>query len=177
MSRRSEPGDPAGWLTLDTYFTIQTRHLEGFRNNGFLLEENLSRRELSADLLLITGRIRCQSGLFVDVEEFLAVRVVRGRRHVRSTRYSFHAGIEGSIGRTVFRYDNHHPYLREGHADAHHKHLYDHRTWDEVTPPEWIGHDRRPFLRDVIEELRQWWETTGQFLNPGKGDDTLPPNG
>jgi hypothetical protein len=25
--------------------------------------------------------------------------------------------------------------------------------------------------------VRQWWETSGQYLNLGKGDDTLPPNG
>jgi hypothetical protein len=42
-----------------------------------------------------------------------------------------------------------------------------------VDPLEWIGEVRRPHLSDVIEELRQWWETTGQFLDLGNGDDAI----
>jgi hypothetical protein len=80
-------------------------------------------------------------------------------------RYTYHAGIEGSASRSIFRYDNAHTYVREGHPDTHHKHTFDHSTWTEKAPPEWIGEERWPHLGDVLAELRQWWETTGQHLD------------
>ena len=69
------------------------------------------------------------------------------------------------MSRTIFRYDNFHAYTREGHPDAHHKHLFDLTTWQEIPPPEWIGEAHWPHLSDVITELRRWWETTGQHLD------------
>lgn len=174
MWRGSESNVSAGWLPLDAYLTIQAHVLADFRSDGFLLEERLSLSEGGDERLLVEGRIRCRGGLFIDVEEFLAVRTARGRRHVRSVRYSFHAGIEGPLGRTVFRYDNHHSYLREGHPDAHHKHVFDPTTWAERPPPEWIGEERRRNLSDVIAELRQWWEATGQHLGLSHSEDPHP---
>jgi hypothetical protein len=108
--------------------------------------------------------------LFIDVETHLILRTTKGRRQVRIDKYAFHAGVGGVQDRSVFRYDNFHVYSREGHPDAHHKHIFDHSTWRERTPPEWIGEDRWPHLSDVLEELRQWWESTGQHLDLTPGD-------
>lgn len=145
--------------------------MQDFRDEGFLLADSLSVRRLRADRLLIEGRIQCKGGLFINVEKFLAVRVVGGRRQVRTVRYTYRAGVEGSQDRPVFRYDNFHAYSREGHPDAHHKHRFDYTTWREIAPPEWIGEDKWPHLSDVIEELRRWWETTGRHLDLGHPTD------
>lgn len=104
-------------------------------------------------------------GLFVDVNEVLEVRLTRGRKQVKTIRYKYHAGFEGAQARSILRYDNSHSYLREGHPAPHHKHRFDHRTWQEFTPPEWIGAANRPHLSDVVEESRQWWQSTGHSLD------------
>jgi hypothetical protein len=174
MSRHREEGESFGWHTLDNYSHVQDRLLDDFRDEGFVLDHTLSIRRRRPDRLILAGRVRCRGGLFIDVETILAVRVTRGRRQVRPIRYAFHAGVEGAVSRGIFRYDNSHSYVREGHPDPHHRHRFDHRTWQEITPPEWIGKGRWPQLSDVIEELRQWWETTGQFLDLGNGDDSRP---
>ncbi|MGH2614134.1 MAG: toxin-antitoxin system TumE family protein [Thermomicrobiales bacterium] len=139
--------------------------MQDFHEEGFLLNDGLSFRRPRADRLVIDGRVWCQGGLYFDVEQTLAVRVFRGRRQVRTVRYTFHAGVEGSRNRCVFRYDNFHAYSREEHPDAHHKHIFNHGTWEEIVPPVWVGEASRPQLSDVIEELRQWWEATGQYLD------------
>ncbi len=107
------------------------------------------------------GRIWCRHGLFVDVRNVLEINE---RRPVRGKLYKYHAALDGPSHRPIFRYDNSHTYLREGHPDAFHKHRFDHQTWEEVRPPEWIGYDNWPTLADVIEELYDWWQKTGQFL-------------
>jgi streptomycin 6-kinase len=50
------------------------------------------------------------------------------------------------------------------HADTHHKHHFDHTTWTRIDPPEWIGEARCPQLADVLYELEDWWNDTGQHL-------------
>ena len=147
--------------------------MQDFRDEEFLLADGLSFDWQNTDRLVIEGRIRCHGDLFIDVETFLAVRVAGDQRQVRTVRYTYHAGVEGSQDRSVFRYDNFHAYSREGHADAHRKHVFDHATWKVKTPPEWIGAARWPHLSDVIEELRQWWETTGRRLDLGHRADDL----
>lgn len=84
---------------------------------------------------------------------------------VRRTTYSYHADVEGSEDRPIFRYDNAHRYGWEGQGGEHHKHRYDHSSRQETEPPEWIGRDGWPHLHEVIEELRAWWEGTGRHLD------------
>ncbi|HEX5498394.1 MAG TPA: hypothetical protein VFX03_04170, partial [Thermomicrobiales bacterium] len=80
--------------------------------------------------------------------------------------------VSGSEERSIFRYDN--ADSKPGHEDAHHKHLFDPATWREKLPEEWIGFDRWPHLNEVIEELRDWWETTGQLLGIEVSDANEP---
>jgi hypothetical protein len=105
------------------------------------------------------GRILCQHGLYIDVDKTLEMNE---KKQVRTIRYSYHAGIEGSPGRPIFRYDNAHRY--EGHGDEHHKHQFSDDTGQEIDPPKWIGRANWPHLSDVIEELFSWWESRGRHL-------------
>ena len=139
-------------MPLDVYLQIHARQMQGFEDEGFLEHDGMEFRDRRADRIDIKGRIRFQGGLFLDVAEVLAVRITRGRKHVRVVRYKYHAGIESPQARSIFRYDNSHSYVREGHPDPHHRHRFDYRTWNELTPPEWIGEDRCPHMSDVIEE-------------------------
>lgn len=81
---------------------------------------------------------------------------------MRTRRYRYHAGVEGPTARPIFRYDN--TDAKPGHADAHHKHRFDPTTWQEIKPPRWFGVERWPHLSEAVEELRDWWETTGRHL-------------
>lgn len=134
-------------------------------DEGFVLKDGLSFIRLRFDKVRIKGRVHCMHGLFVDTDKFLVVRETGGRQLVKTDTYSYHAGIEGRSARTIFQYDNFHAYTREGHPDAHHKHRFDPTTWQEITPPEWVSEDAWPHLSDVLAELRDWWETTGRFLD------------
>jgi hypothetical protein len=87
------------------------------------------------------------------------------RQQVRTIEYPYHAGVAGAQDRPIFRYDNAHRYVREGHPDEHHRHRFDHAMWSEIEPPEWIGRERWPHLSQAIEELRDWWESLGQHLD------------
>lgn len=110
----------------------------------------------------IIGRLSCPHGLFVDVRKILRINPLG---QMRTRQYRYHAGVIGPRDRPIFRYDNAHPYSIEGHHDAHHRHRFDHVTWEEIEPPEWVGRDRWPHLDEVVRELMAWWETTGRNLD------------
>jgi hypothetical protein len=164
VTDRSKKGDPHGWNTLENYRLVVDGHLERPQAGGFVIESLLHFRFRSNPRVLrIRGRIRCQHGLFVDVDKTLSTEVQRGREMVRTVRYAYHAGIEGSEDRPIFRYDNAHAY--PGHPDAHHRHRFDHANGKRIDPPDWVGEAGWPHLSDVIDELQEWWTETGRFLS------------
>ena len=135
MPNGGRKGDRHGWNTIEIYRLVLDSHLERFQADGFVIESSLDIRYRSTpQALRIRGRVRCQHGLFVDVDKTLAVEVQRGREMVRTVRYAYHAGIEGKTDRPVFRYDNAHAY--PNHLDAHHKHRFDLITGRRIDPPE-----------------------------------------
>jgi len=157
---RPRRGNRRGWTSLDHYLGIHDAQLA--RLGTYFVEDHDLQVELTApDRVTIAGRIRCQHGLFVDVRKVLELN---DRQQVRGLAYKYHAGIVGSDPRPIFRYDNAHTYAREGHPDAFHRHRYDHRSWQEIAPPEWIGDEQWPTLAEAIEELHDWWLEVGQFL-------------
>ncbi|HEX5499994.1 MAG TPA: DUF6516 family protein, partial [Thermomicrobiales bacterium] len=85
------------------------------------------------------------------------------RNRVRTIRYKYQAGIDGSPYRPLFRYDNAHPH--PGHSDEHHRHAFDPMTGESLGPPQWIGVDRWPTLGEAINELFEWQQETGRFLS------------
>ncbi len=159
--RRPRPGDPHGWTSLQNYLNVHHRRLDNLRGD-FIVADNLRYDFPSPWLFEIRGRIFCQHGLFLDVDKTLEIN---RRQQVRTIKYSYHAGVEGEQDRPIFRYDNAHRYVREGHPDEHHRHRFDHATWREIDPPDWVGRERWPHLSDAIEELRVWWESTGIQLD------------
>jgi len=136
--------------------------MQRLMGEGFIVSHNLETAPIPRGLIL-SGRVHCQHGLFVDVYKVYAIENRRGRPWIKAEQYKYHAGVEGDEDRPIFRYDNAHPY--PSHADSYHKHRFDHTTWKEIKPPVWIGRAHWPHLSDVIEELRVWWEQTGQFLD------------
>lgn len=160
--KRGSAGDPHGWASLQNYLNVHHAYLDRLRHD-VILHDNLAYDFSPPDEFKIHGRILCHHGLFVDVQKTLEINPLG---YVRTIWYSYHAGLEGPLDRPIFRYDNAHAYSREGHTDEHHKHRFDPATWQEIEPPEWIGRARWPHLSEVVEELAEWWRTTGQHLNP-----------
>lgn len=157
---RASRGDPHGWNPLENYLTVHHSYLDDLRGY-FVVGDDLQYDFPVEDVFEITGRVACRHGLFVDVQKTLEVN---DRGQVRTVKYSYHAGVEGEKNRPIFRYDNAHRHPH--HEDEHHRHRYDPSTWDEIVPPEWVGRDNWPHLNEVVEELREWWEATGQRLGP-----------
>jgi len=150
--------DRHGWNDLDHYLSIHFAQLK--RLGEYIVERDELEIDLTdADTLRIKGRIYCVHSLFLDVAKTLEIN---DRHQVRTIRYKYHAGILGETPRSIFRYDNAHPYTE--HPDDHHKHFYDLVTWQEVDPPQWVGRNALPTLAEVLEELYDWWNETGQFL-------------
>ncbi len=151
------------WNALDTYFHIHEAYMQRFMDDGFVIDHDLGNPLVLSDTVRLSGRIRCQHGIFLDVDKVLEIERRNGKAYVRTQRYNYQAMIAGSPPRPIFRYDNAHGY--PGHADDHHKHCVDYRVWEYIEPPEWIGHDRWPHISDVVEELQLWWLEIGQYLN------------
>ena len=159
--------DKHDWNELGNYLFLHGLHLQGFVEEGFVVHNQVRESSLfnRNELVSVTlaGRLICEHGLFVDVEKNLEVAERDGKPWVRIDDCKYHAGVLGDVARPVFRYDTSHPY--RGHADKYHKHLYNHETWEEIDIPVWIGRHAWPHLSDVLEELQEWWLSTGQYLD------------
>lgn len=109
-------------------------------------------------VLILSGEIGCKGGIVVRVEKELEyVDAPDGEMpSVQTVMYCYNVSVQG-VG-NVFRYDNQHPeYLRPGHSDPHHKHLFNWKTNDELSDsPVWIGAANWPTLGQVIHEVVDW---------------------
>lgn len=153
--------DRHGWISLDHYLAIHDRCLDDFRDY-FVISDTLQYLPFDGEFR-IEGRISCVHDLFIDVRKTLEYRAVDHK--VRTIKYRYHAGKSAPVPRSIFRYDNAHGgYTELGHADEHHKHVYNIQSGKADFPPEWIGRARWPVLSEVIDELRRWWEATGQRI-------------
>jgi len=117
----------------------------------FIEQNDLTYTE-TPELVQWGGRIHCQRGFELTITKYQDRRVrFGGSVQVRTIRYSYHATRRvGDDVVNVLRYDNIHAH--EGHADAHHLHVFD-DTGTEVEVRH-IGYDDWPVLSDVIAELR-----------------------
>lgn len=110
------------------------------------------------DGYLISGQIFALDGIVITVEKFLEILGGSDDNAIVQTRwYSYNASLQGRFN--ILRYDNQdEDYLRPGHLDEHHKHVFDWKTGAEVQgSPFWVGHDGWPTLGDVINELQGWY--------------------
>lgn len=156
------PGDRHGWKGLDQYLSIHDAYLKRF--DYFIEANSISFIVAGPESIVMQGRLACVGGAYLDVRNILALN---RRNQVRTIRYSYHAGLKGAEDRPLFRYDNAHRYERAGHADEHHKHIFD-ESGREAADPIWVGADRWPTLGEVLAELEEWWLETGRFQVNGE---------
>jgi hypothetical protein len=122
----------------------------------FIIRDGLAYETIDPRTLQIAGEVVCEGGLSLFVTKHLEVT---NDLQVKTFRYRYHAQFTDPPLRQIFRYDNGHVYGREGHPDAFHRHTFDTSTWHEIVPPTWIGYEHWPTLREVLEELYEWWIT------------------
>lgn len=145
------------------------------RADGFVGEDTLVLEPIGAGLLAMAGEIACLGGIVVRVEKYL--EVLEGEAadaHVRTFEYQYNAFVRGRAN--ILRYDNVHAY--PGHGDAHHGHVYDWETGQQVPgSPFWVGEHGWPTLGEVLEELRTWYWTNREGLPDPDGYPALEQRG
>jgi hypothetical protein len=152
-ARPRQRGDPHGWNSLDNYMKTHQGYLAYWERRGFLINDALEwRMEEGGSVLTIRGRLHFRGGYSIAVDKVLTVRIARGRCEVQTVRYAYQVlrALPDGQACKLFRYDNDHQYRREGHPDAHHKHVYDRNGNEQVV---WVGRENWPTLHKVIDEL------------------------
>ncbi len=104
------------------------------------------------DGIRLYGRIRCSTGVYLDVDKRLEFNH-RGR--VRTWRYSYQAMAIGIPEWHIFRYDDFDVKDYLGHPDAFHKHVWHAVTREELTCRH-IGIIDWPTLDEAVRELIRW---------------------
>lgn len=163
MTRNHEPGlDLHHAIDVDRYFTIHEESLRRLESWAVISNQLQTIIDAEEGRIFIQGELRCLGdiSLFVDTQ-----LLVDSHRKVRGKSYSYQAQLAEPPLRPIFRYDNAHQYTLEGHPDAFHKHVWNYRTWEEIEPPAWIGRYHWPTLAQVVEEVWDWWQVIGQYLN------------
>lgn len=139
------------WQDLDRYLQVHESSLEP--TETYFVTEN----DLRVPVLLtpaevhFRGVIRCLG----DIEIHTRIWLERNRRNqIRGISFRYHAQIGRPRVIPILRYDNadHYP----DHPDAFHKHLFD-ATGKQVAI-EHVGRDAFPTLRNVIDEVFEWWK-------------------
>lgn len=153
MSHRPKTPDRHGWNSLDNYIAVHDSCMESV-SQYFVEHHTLRFISIGPHGIVLEGSVFCHGDLVLHVDKFL---VRNDRNQVKATRYRYQAQFLHAPLRQIFRYDNGHVYRREGHEDAFHKHLFSDRTWKEIAPPVWVGYERWPILKEVLDELYEWW--------------------
>lgn len=145
------PGTNHDWQVMDRYFTIHERCLDQVEEY-FVVEHNVRFPVTrSHTRIRFRGFLQCLGG----IEVFIDLGLVRDKvDRVRGRRFTYHAQISTPQVITVLRYDNapHYP----AHPDAFHKHLFD--ASGNPAGVVHIGRRQFPTLRNVIDEVFEWWK-------------------
>ncbi|MHC5934535.1 hypothetical protein [Nostoc sp.] len=131
----------------------------------------------------LNGEIACLGKILITVDKYLNILEGSGNNAVVQTfSYAYNASIQGHGN--IFRYDNQDDIFmfNLGHADEHHKHLFDWRVADQLGNVIWVGYEGWPKLDQIIREAESWyWENRSELFSPeqaaqiGKGRfATLP---
>lgn len=153
------PGDNDGWMDADRYVQIHQSCMDQVEKY-FVLDHDLHRPSfVSISQIRFQGIIHCNDGIEIHVDEVL----LRDRRNrVRGYVYRYHAlirmesRIDPAMSHVVniLRYDNADHFAN--HADAFHKHTF---TADgDPDAVQHIGRQNFPTLRNVIDEVFEWWK-------------------
>lgn len=151
MSSRKPERDPHGWNSYENYLAVHEKCMESF-SHYFVEWDSLLFTPLPPSGVSLTGSIYCHGGLVLHVEKTLEVN---NRKQVRGLKYRCQAQFADPPSREIFRYDNAHDYPE--HPDSFHKLVFSPISWKPVFPPKHIGIDSWPTLREVLDELHQWW--------------------
>lgn len=84
MSKGADRVGRHGWNSLQGYFNAHDKRIADFVDEGFIVEHNLTRRWLRANLIALEGRVRCQGGTFIDVLKYLGTWTCGNFRRGRS---------------------------------------------------------------------------------------------
>jgi hypothetical protein len=97
---------------------------------------------------------------------------------VQTVWYSYNVSVRNHFN--TFRYDNQDDdfSFRLDHQDAHHKHVFDWQTGNELSDsPIWVGAEKWPLLSQVLEEAEAWyWEHRGYLSQPDNYPDIVSYN-
>ncbi len=153
------PGENHGWMRLDRYLAIHQSCMDQVEDY-FVVDHDLQAPSfVSLSQVRFTGVIPCHDGIEIHVDQILE-RDSTDR--VRPSFYRYHVqfrvpvDIEPLAPRVVniLRYDNAHPY--PDHPDPFHKHLF--TSVGKPAGVEHIGREHFPTLRNVIDEVFEWWK-------------------
>lgn len=140
------------------YWAIHETRLNGFRTSGFVGVDTLEIAYISEASLTLVGQIGCKGRIIIDVAKLMEYADPPDNPDPRifTKTYAYNVSVQG-VG-NVFRYDNQHSDKpHSGHADGHHKHVFDWPSNEDAPGfPIWIGADKWPTLSEVIEEAHQW---------------------
>ena len=136
-----------------------------FYRGGFVCKDSLSISPY-LDALLMQGQVACLGNIVIDVAKLL--RYVTDDPvdpEVQTEMYSYNVKVHNVA--MLFRYDNQHrEYVRPGHSDEHHKHLFAPWSSNELPDsPLWIGADNWPTLSEVIREAQEWHGENAYLLD------------
>lgn len=148
---------PHEWHSYEEYLSVHYRYMTALTNEGLIVRDVLSFREIRAgnELILVrlTGFIECVGNVVIQVSKFLDVRRNSSNRYeVKGFRYLYHAYLRRSR-LTLIRYD-------DCHGGALHRHCLDPETGDEIR--EAIGLDQLPTLADFVRQALSIAESVTQ---------------
>ena len=143
-------------IRFSRYQQIHSTVIEQYKARDFIDSETLEFRPAAYGIML-QGEIGCLGNLVIGVEKFLDVSEPSKGAMVQTRWYSYNVFVRNRYN--VFRYDNQDDdYLRQGHQDEHHKHIFDWRTGEESPDsPIWVGFNGWLTLGEVIQEVEDWY--------------------
>lgn len=139
------------WRNINRFQDTHRRDLEQAEEYFVIAHDLRNPVLLSSTWLRYHGVLSCHGGIEIHVNHQL-VRDHSNR--VRTAVVSYHAQITEFEVVHIVRYDNAHDY--PDHPDAFHKHLFD--AAGKPAGVEHIGRDNFPTLRQVIDEVFNWWK-------------------
>lgn len=134
------------------YQHVHDSNMQMLKAEGFVLDDDLRFQPFGDQLIALTGAIRCEGEIIVEVEKMLEVQSGSGHNaFVLTTQYRYHAMLPD--GRNILRYEN------SDHHQFDHVHRYDPSAVDRKGTFQRIqARDDVPTLGDVLRELRSWYE-------------------
>lgn len=132
--------------------------MEDLLSSGFAIEDN-AEFTFSPSVVVLKGPILCVDSIVLEVDK--AIHVLSGRGPsaiVQTHKFTYHARIRAEYN--LLRYDSAHR-----HRPYAHKHIFD--PFDrgrEIQIIELRTEEEIPSLRQVVDELRAWYEENGDRL-------------